>query len=127
VTLIERLEALTEPDRHTADEVLLACGWTQNRVTVDGPLRWYSPNEKSPCFELGDQPNPLESLDAALLLVPDWWRYDIYGGPDPFRKSGAQAILAISPDDGKTNPVVSYGATPAIALCIAALEARGVK
>jgi hypothetical protein len=113
MTLVERLEVLTEPDRHTADEVLLACEWTQNRVTVDGPLRWYSPNEESPCFELGDQPNPLESLDAALTLVPE---------ENGSNKAGFLQAAMFQRHVGD----IPDWKIP-IALCIAVLKARGVK
>lgn len=73
----------------------------------------------------GDEAHPYTtSVDAALTLVAGGWRYDLYGGPDAFRDSGASAILAVSPDDGKTNPVNGDAATDALALCIAALRAR---
>lgn len=116
--LIRRLEAETEPDRALADEILEACGWVfdsndDGEVTAvyDVAGVQYSPLEL---------PDPTESLDAALTLVPAhhlWW---VKQG---FR---FQAVVwMIETDYDERYPPTGFSTnSPALALCIAAMKAR---
>lgn len=62
-----------------------------------------------------DHGNPLTSLDAALTLVPEGWSWRVGNLPSGkgFADLGTQASLQCV-----------EGATPPLALCIAALKAR---
>ena len=63
-----------------------------------------------------------ESLDAAVTLVPEGWKWEIY--------SDGAALLFVSPrhiDETQRNAVCRNTATPALALCAAALRARAAE
>ncbi len=86
-------------------------------------LRWDPPRRWS------DSWRPIlrytASLDAALSLVPEGWRWSLdHTQNPPYRDCGRATLYA--PGDGWTPADVSeiYGATPALALCAAALRAR---
>lgn len=71
------------------------------------------------CSRYGDWPGPFtSSLDAALTLVPEgyWWT-----AGDCRREKHARVAPEAVDDDGHE----AFSATVAIALCIAALRARG--
>ena len=65
-------------------------------------------------------PHYTSSIDAALSLVPDGFLWTLYS---PSNNTKAQAQIETSDDMGN---IIGdgLGATPAIALCIAALKAR---
>ncbi len=56
------------------------------------------------------------SLDAAMSLVPEGWFYEI-------ESKTSSAVVWKEP--GPTPHTLSEAATPALALCVAALRARG--
>jgi hypothetical protein len=65
------------------------------------------------------------SIDAALTLVPEGWRWSLdWTQRPPYQDCGRADLYA--PGGGIKPPDVQdvYAATPAIALCIAALRAR---
>lgn len=66
------------------------------------------------------------SIDAALTLVPEGWRWSLDWTQRPHYQDCGRADL-YAPGSGIKPPDVCdvYAATPAIALCIAALKARG--
>ena len=71
-------------------------------------------------------PDFTRSIDAALTLVPEGWRWSL----DWTQRSGYQdcgRADLYAPGSGIQPPDVCdvYAATPAIALCIAALKAQG--
>ena len=96
-TLIERLEALTAPSRE-----------------VDLLIMRHAENIG------GDRENALPytaSIDAAMTLVPEKYAFGCgKGTSEPSVESWAWC----GPDEGP----YAWGATPAIALCIAAIKAR---
>lgn len=123
--LIARLEAATEGSRELSDEVLRAVGWFQTSEDApgypDGTLTaWHQPNG-GVCH--GAMPSPTESLDAALTLVPEAFRWGVHNDPEP---AGEGNFRASVDDMLYDNSIYEEGlaATPALALTIAALRAR---
>lgn len=125
--LIERLERSAGPDRELANDVLFACGWTAHETSI-GPSRhvvWESPDGHG--FEDGDQPDPTASIDAALTLVPEGCRWTVFhpAYDQGIYQDGKAGADIHSPRSSGGGPRwKGFGATPAIALCIAALKAR---
>lgn len=118
-TLIERLEAATGPDRELGNEVLFECGWML-REEGGGPDRitiWIAPDGGE--FFDGEQLNPTRSVDAALTLVPNDYEYEI--GSEKLIGSFWAIVGNFAAEHKAKSPV------QAIALCIAALRARGVE
>jgi hypothetical protein len=118
VTLIERLEALTEPDCQIADEVLIACGWTVDTEDHEGVI-WK--DDKYNLIASGDV-IPLADLNIAMGLIPR--------PLDKFvcilKRSNGRFLVQIGNQAVETAHC-GEAINPAIALCIAALKARGVK
>jgi len=131
LALAERCEQASGPDRELDGEIARALGWTDVHVSVLNPL-----------FQVGRPPgvtgwrDPVPaftaSLDAALTLVPEGWRvngadWSILGqyswmlkGPCKKLIMGADGYEEAGGDWFKSG--VSL-ATPALALCAAALRA----
>jgi hypothetical protein len=117
MTLIERLEAATGPDRELDLDLALAVG------LLTSPLErgcWVDPGE---CIDGGKEADGTTfvalaytaSIDAALALVPEgaiWMVSTEEPGPYAAIEGGYCAYMA---------------PTPALAICIAALKARGVQ
>ena len=131
LSLIAELEAAKEGSRELSDEVLLMCGWSYepNRYGPGGP-QWGGGGLWTDPLGIGTaasdpRPSPTESLDAALTLVPEGWIWEISNtvgcGGDV---SGGFAW--VQPADVRPPGAhhQAKGATPALALCIAALKAR---
>lgn len=113
--IVERLSKCEGPDRELDEVLLRACGWTVKAVRGLAFLHhvWIPPDGGKPVDEM-DIPRPTESLDAALLLVPEDW--------DELRfirhkKYASSFGCFLNGDD-------TIGATPSLALCIAACRAR---
>jgi len=119
MTLLERLEALTGPCRECDALIGVALGWFKSEPNKGWP-------EKVDYIDIrGGQitypgsgfdqlvPAYTASIDAAMTLVPE--------GCDKWAVSGRNAATV-----NERHAVVqwSYAATPAIALCIAALKVR---
>ena len=111
--LIRQIEEATGPDRGLDAEIALAIGW---RLDQSEPRdRWWEPDRS---HYLDEPPEFTASLDAALTLVPEGiaiWRIgnndDQWEGEGPFlARCGG--------------PRFTFAATPALALCAAALKAR---
>ena len=118
MTLIQRLEQCTEGSRELADEVLLACGWKVTRIPLTGgcfETHWYDPSGTVYVQNL----NPLASFDAAMQLVPEGYTYLIDA-----RHPVGRIMIDLFPEEGL--PVEGKHMNVAIAICIAALRARGV-
>lgn len=118
--LIAALEKATGPDRELdADIVRVAFNagvtWrsTQYTMEVFPAVHWEAPHPYAGMSE--PVPAYTASIDAALALVPDGHQSVIWtaGGADVF-----PATPGLHAYD------TTYAATPAIALCIAALRAR---
>jgi hypothetical protein len=118
--LIAHLDAATGPDRELDEEIMaLRAGVireVQNgRSVYHVGTRWVG---------VGDVPPFTASVDAAVTLVPDGWMWTVCGG----EHRGGQGVAFMAPNGGNS-PADRWiddtgGATPAIALCIAALKAR---
>ena len=104
--LIARIEAATGPDREIDRAIMeLLC------LAPDYAADWGGRG-----FE---RPAPFAytaSIDAALTLVPD--------GHDKWAVSGRNAAVVQSSNKEVTHAEWMYAATPALALCAAALKAR---
>ncbi len=134
-TLITRLERATGPDRELGNEVLFQCGWTQaegGNNLCDPYLEWTAPDGDSVLD--GDQPDPTASLDAALTLakgtgfaIAGPWVYadhHEWAGREIYNAALADEVCGVDVENLEDFPHSGSGATPAIALCIAALRAR---
>ena len=106
--LATRVEQASGPDEHLDCAIALATGWEPAASWVGMLL--------SPAGEWGCLPSFTASLDAALTLVPAGWDWCLSRG------SGEPAIASMAPAMGVDGPM-STAATPALALCAAALRA----
>lgn len=121
VDLIARLEKASGPDRELANEVLLACGWKINEYGDEGPTRsieWVNPDPNGIDYLDGGQPDPTTSIDAAVTLVPDGYGWAVNSDRGRCCANYRHQVTGAKPD------FPTSAATPAIALCIAALRAR---
>ena len=151
--LAGRCEAATGADRELADEVLLACGWRLNHdaddiaawrvdpgtvegedgedypVTLEDRMRWacwYKPGNRpfrDAWIDGHYRPDPLTSLDAAVTLAPAGFMWRLQSWPDGVNS----AILEKNAGDFgaiDARHTETFAATPALALCAAALRAR---
>lgn len=114
--IIARLEKATGPDRELDGDISEAIGFSP----VDyrrGEPRWASMY----WFQLSDRVDPwpcppyTASIDAALTLVPEGADWNVGANPP-------SADIAHRAERWMTDEC--FSATPAIALCIAALKAR---
>lgn len=115
--LIEELEKATGPDRMLDKEIGEYLGWkvfAAGVATAGGDPHWVC---NTPMGR-GALPAFTSSIDAALTLVPEGYGFYLRGD-----YSGAGAGLSF-PDAYNVTPGHVEAATPAIALCIAALRAR---
>ncbi|MDH3376209.1 MAG: hypothetical protein OEQ39_04475 [Gammaproteobacteria bacterium] len=98
--LIERLEAAESGSRELDANIALSMGGSVKLVPGPNGAQW---------------PHYTTSIDAALTLVPEGWRWQVSG----FEASGEACVDSLALD------LERYGAaaTPALALVIAALRA----
>lgn len=133
--LIERLEKARGPDRRLDAQIVVAldirpdwCGkkghlWVDEKDHPnDPPIRL---NELGGRNSRGNPPighyaKYTSSIDAALTLVPEGWEWSVSGGPNTI----SSAMLCRGGDHQDDEEIDCEGATPVIALCIAALKAR---
>jgi hypothetical protein len=108
LALAERCEQAAGPDRELDAEIALAAGWERKWNDSDKPHGWYwRRGDYSWTAEMeGIPPNYTASLDAAVTLVPEGCGWMVMGNA------------------AKVGRWPSRGATPALALCAAALRAR---
>ena len=114
--LAERIEALEGPCRAMDAEITLAVHdcCKPHTPTAEGPRYPLENKYGSPFF-----PQPYtSSLDAAMTLVPEGWVWSINQFPD---KASAYCV---SEGEVMARPRKQYQATPALALCAAALRAQ---
>ena len=119
--LIERLEKATGPDRDLDVAIAIATGW-ERRTHVGSDYTWRDP------VSLGWELCPwwfTSNLNAAVRLVPEgyWWSCG-------YCRRECHASVGIDPTPEESATLESehledgFGATVAIALCVAALKAR---
>lgn len=109
--LINRLQGAKEGSPQFDMEIAMYAGWEQKGENSD----WFSLDGKEqrsapPCYT--------QSVDAALKLVPEGSLWDLNITLGPF------AQISHKRPDGVTVVRQAKAATPALALCIAALEAH---
>lgn len=136
--LSDRVEALAGPDEDIRREIALALGWkpVPNPGVAGGLVgKWWLPDGS-----MADLPNWLGCLNAALSLLPESWRAGFEQGalcdhdPDqvvawvwPFESSyDPDWQMGQETQIGNPDGVRGFAATPALALCAAALRARGL-
>ena len=113
MTLIERLEAATGPDRELDAAILVAVGG--KRRFDDWWIGYRFIGREASAFTA--------SIDAALTLVPEGWDYVIASpGVDENHPDEWCINMARHPDDESN---FTFAPTPALAICIAALKAKG--
>ena len=117
--LIRDLEDATEGSRELSDRVLLACGWA-NIVTATGDVLWRLPPSEEWKFP---PPNPSQSLDDALALVPEGWWYSLRSPNDivPYDKF---EFSIQPPSQTAAFAVEADGSTAPLAVCLAVLKAQ---
>jgi hypothetical protein len=134
--LIERLKQATEGSEQLNCDIFRAIGaplpseFMGRDITLE-----YNETEHCYLMPIGDQrirytpPRFTESLDTAMTLVPDGWSWHLSGG-DLSVEGKPYACIASNELSGGPAPWLeerevkeATAATPAIALCIAALTA----
>lgn len=114
--LIARLEAATEGSETLNEIIAVDLGYVY--LPGDGftmyQASWMKDNEKVAL------PDWTRSLDAALSLVPEGWIWDVTSTGAAWVMTDQSAAERL----GEDLHLMASGATPALALCIAALKAR---
>lgn len=122
IAVLAKLEAAKEGSRELDFEVARCVDlWRRAKVPVSGrhPAYWGYWRKRGGKWWRTQLPAYTTSIDAALTLVPDGVAWEI----SVPRKGGGYRILAgVSPV-----PNCSFGETPSLAICIAALRARQAK
>jgi hypothetical protein len=118
--LIEALEGADGPSKSLDSAIhaeMRREGWT--------PKEWARTVAELDNPSIVNVPRYTSSLDAALSLVPEGWGWSLDWTQRPLYQDCGRADL-YAPGSGIKPHDVSdvYGATPAIALCLAALKAR---
>lgn len=115
LALAERCEAGSGPDRRIDHAILLnALGW--QRSDVEGWLV----NPAGRTVLAIHQPRFTASLDAALSLVPEGRYWSVCNESQLAGKAEAE----VGHHEKRGTALVAWCATPALALCAAALRAR---
>src|SRR5690606_489525 len=113
MTLIERIEAATRPDRELDAEIAVAKGWRKLPEA-----NWFTPPNLTVLHHKSDLPDFTASIDAALTLVPEGW-FTFFVAQD--RHSGSW-VWHLWGGYGVTRR--SRSPEAALAICAAALKAR---
>lgn len=127
MTLIERLEALSGPDREVDVEIALAVEWshpaqgcTLAKLATVMPVAEIAHEAREHSNSILSQlPRYSASIDAAMTLVPEGW-----GRMFNQSENGLHCNVCLARSYPTNAVVYSEAATPAIALCIASLRAR---
>ena len=123
--LIARLEVATAGSRELDIAVYEAIGWRRKQFSKTAPT-WLCPPDDGKRIAIEPfnlLPCVTTSIDAALTLVPENWWAEIHARTDT-----PSCVLHEFPLPCRRvpseRPYVLVAATPALALCIAALKAR---
>lgn len=141
--LIAKLEAANEGSRELDAEIWWACDraraeGTYNTAALGMPKPFAADAPVPTCglgglVVIGKAPHYTTSLDAALSLLPEGWHVDCLttgdldvGSNNPARKPRCLLRPNLKNDDGWARHIdtATSAATPALALCIAALKSR---
>lgn len=133
-TIIDKLEREDGPDRGIDRAIAKVAVWhrVEPRFTRSKHGAWISPDDWVGEYSDGspitdslhgttmhrEVPAYTASIDAAMTLVPEGVNWTMGGGGKEC------AIVIISAGQGLTDAAHGFAATPALALCIAALRAR---
>lgn len=121
MTLIARLEAAAEGSRELDAEIAIFLNpklaeWERFGGELHGPSD-----------SIFHAPHYTTSIDAALALVPEGWAWFAQRIGQPFSTGFARLWLPAARTKGlKIEQYQSEAATPALALVIAAMKARGL-
>lgn len=117
MNLVERCEEATGPDREIDARIHCVL---EGRVFVKWQGHYYE-CDKGPNYGGDEVPRYTASIDTAMTLIPEGmdWRVDTMTG-----LPGAIVCVPNAWLSTKTAPMMHRGATPALALCVAALCAR---
>lgn len=114
--LSNRVMALEGPDREIDVNIALAKGWKEYK-----PNWFYPSSNVEVAHHRTELPRYTASLDAAMSLVPEGWGVMLH-----VSENGLHSNVCLA----RSHPtnLATYGdaATPALALCAAALKARGL-
>lgn len=138
-SLADRIEKLTGPDYALDGEIAKAQGWNYSRRDVTGHWGWTRPG--MPNHYNASPPAYTASIDSAMTLVPEgWWLAGLNFNHADFRSSmdrewhaevaGPVTWAVVDRYAGEEPQFECEGgnaATPAIALCAAALRAIAVQ
>lgn len=129
MTLLTRLTEAAGPDRELDAEIARTVGHTVRTIERCG--EWFA-DEMLTGSEWIEAPRYTGSVDDALTLVPEGWTASVKALPASSKRlNGARGIAVLwegailSETKWMTDEVEA--ATPALALCIAALRAREVR
>ena len=131
--LLTELESAPEGSRELSNKVLLACGWRRGVAFHHALFPPDHPGEsgdwddyETEYYNRHDRnlaaPDCTVRLDAALTLVPEGWGWDLVQGTA--NSIGIPRAHVWSGKKGDHRMIEGNAATPALALCIAALKAR---
>lgn len=116
--LADRCEHATGPDRELDVAIVEAFGWRRKGGFWSGEY-WERRNERLWFLQI---PKLTGSLDAAMSLVPEGWRF---AGSQTMRLDFyAHLITRELTDKGAKAHAEGHGDTLALAICAAALRAR---
>lgn len=127
--LVARLEKATGPDRDIDELIAEAVGYKVCSETQAYGRSWNSPSG----YFIGAAPKFTDSLDAAVTLIPEGWAWSVHVGgcyaTGRLLKPRAELAEAVETQFGPAVGIRSQieAATPAIAICIAALKARAAQ
>ena len=141
--LSERIEAAEAGSRELDREIAKSQGWhrVEPRFTKNKHGAWIAPEDFTGVYSDGspildslhgttmhrDVPIFTTSLDAAMSLVPEGWQVTIDCMPEMREPPSCEVeCWSIGKDHRDTMRRIGRAATPALALCAAALKARGL-
>ena len=123
-----RCERAEAADRELDREIALLVGYTEH-TDEDDPVyarevsTWWKHPDEDDWSTTTVPPSFTHSIDAALQLVPEGWTLSQLLGPER-RKGWSALIWTVDPEsDLGPNAPRGRAATPALALCAAALRA----
>lgn len=123
-----RCEAATGPDRDLDRRIAAASGravWKNGSVWMTREYRPPSGRERSPKPVDAPVPDYTGSIDAALTLVPEGWSWGL--SHESERSDGRTFASVRRYWSSFDRDHFCWAATPALALCAAALRARAAE
>ena len=123
-SLIERIEKSEGADRELDGAIALSLGWTLQKMKGDARPYYRKPGATQ-YYNRAEPPAYTASIDAAMTLVPEHSLFTVRTLWDDSKTAG---LAVVSRYEGERRFWMgehqSVAATPALALCAAALKAR---